>query len=90
MAVLATKTNTTTHKLTRNRKPQISTIKQPLEPESYYTIREISDRTSPFYTTSPATVFRALKAGKLKANYVGRKVLLKGSSLKEWIEGGVQ
>jgi hypothetical protein len=90
MTALAPKTNTDRRGITRKRTPQINPLKRALDPETYYTIREISDRTSPFYTASSATVFRALKSGKLKANYVGRKVLLKGSALKIWIEGGAQ
>jgi hypothetical protein len=87
MTELISNTNTT-RKITRRRLPQISQDKKPLDPETFYTIREISDRTSPYHTASPATIFRALKAGDLKANYVGRKVLLKGAALKAWIEGG--
>ncbi|MBI1763111.1 MAG: hypothetical protein HYR56_16915 [Acidobacteria bacterium] len=79
-----------TRNITRVRKPQINTDKQPLNPDTYYTIRELTDRTSPHYTVSPATIFRALKSGALVANYVGRKVLLKGAAVKNWIEGGGQ
>lgn len=88
MTALATKTNTGPRKIKRNRPTKINPNKRPFEPEAWYSIREISDPGSPFYTASPATVFRALNSGALKANYVGRKVLLKGSAIRAWIEGG--
>jgi hypothetical protein len=87
MTALAVKTNTGPRKIKRNRPTTINPNKRPLEPEAWYTIREVSSRDSPYYTASPATIFRALSAGDLKANYVGRKVLLKGSSIRDWIEG---
>lgn len=79
--------NLRARKTKRARQPQISSYKQPLNSEIYYTIQEVTDRNSPHHIASSATIFRALKSGALKANYVGRKVLLKGAALKAWIEG---
>jgi len=74
-------------KFTRTGTPQIAQEKQPIVADAYYTIREITDLRSPWYVASASTIFRALRRGDLKANYLGRKTLLKGSSIHAWLEG---
>ena len=75
-----------TTKLTkRSRVPHVSTVKLPLQAETYYTPRELTDKSSPFYQFSQATLFRYLP--QLNPRYVGRKLLIKGSSLLALIEG---
>lgn len=87
MASLATQPSRTKQKITRRRQPQIAREKRPIEADAYYTIPELTLPSSPYWTCSASTIFRALKDGNLKANYVGRKVLLKGSSVHAWLAG---
>ncbi|MCI0339062.1 MAG: hypothetical protein L0226_15935 [Acidobacteria bacterium] len=74
-------------KRTKNRTPQIAHDKKPIQHDAYYTIREITDKTSPYWLCSAYLVFKALREGALKADYLNRKVLLKGSSIHAWIQG---
>lgn len=74
-------------KITRRRTVQIVKEKRPLNPDVFYTYTEISHSDSPHKVTSPAALYRALKAGKLKPKRGSGKPLLKGSDLIAWIEG---
>lgn len=85
MALIAKQPSRTEQKITRNRQPQIALEKRAIEADAYYTIPELTSPQSPYRTCSASTVFRALKDGSLKANYVGRKVLLKGSAIHAWL-----
>lgn len=87
MALAATQPSRTKRKITRNRQPQIALEKRAIEADAYYTIPELTLSSSPYWTCSASTIFRALKDGSLKANYVGRKVLLKGSAIHDWLSG---
>jgi hypothetical protein len=74
-------------KHTRKREPKIVTDRKPIEADAYYTVREITDKQSPFYVASASTIFRALRGGDLVPNYLGRAVRLKGSSIHDWLRG---
>jgi hypothetical protein len=57
--------------------------------DAYYSISDISNQESPYYVASPATIFRALRDKKLRASRgAGRKTLVKGSAIHEWLKGG--
>ena len=85
MAVVAVQKQKNRSKITRNRLPAITPIKQPLHPEIFYTMRELSDRQSPHCVASAATIYRAIDKKLLTPNYVGRAVLIKGESVLKWI-----
>jgi len=76
-----------TKKLTRHRTTQIVRQKQPIETNAYYTITELTSDQSPYRICSQSTIFRALRDEDLIANYVGRKVLFKGSAVHDWLAG---
>lgn len=61
--------------------------RKPIEPNAYYSIRELSDKTSPYYVVSASTIFRALRAGTLKANYIGRAVRIRGAAIHAMFDG---
>lgn len=77
-------------KITRayNHTPHIVFEKKPIEADAYYTIRELTDKSSPFWICSPTSIFNALRTGSLKPNYLNRKVLIKGSAVHDWLQGG--
>jgi hypothetical protein len=54
---------------------------------AYYEIRQITDRESPFYIASHATIFRALRRGDLIASKAGRRTLLLGENIHRWLSG---
>lgn len=62
--------------------------KLPIDPNCYYTIADISDRKSPRYIASAATIFRAFRGGTLVPSKIGRKTLLRGEAIHKWLEGG--
>lgn len=76
---------------TNRRAAHAPTERRPIEVGSFYSIREITDKQSPWYVASPSTIFRALREGRLAANYLGRAVRLKGSAILALLgeEGGV-
>lgn len=74
-------------KFTRDRITPISGDKKPIEADAYYSIREVTDRRSPFYLCSPSTIFKALRDETLKASYINRKVLIRGSAIHAWLNG---
>lgn len=84
----APETKRNSRRVSRARKPHVSATKQPLNNETYYTARELTDKASAFYQFSPATLFRNLS--KLDPKYVGRKLLIRGESVLALIEGRVQ
>lgn len=61
--------------------------KAPLLHDVYYSIAELSNRQSPYRVASQATIFRAMRDGKLVPNRIGRKTLIKGSKIHKWLEG---
>jgi hypothetical protein len=77
-----------TKKITRayHHTPHIVFEKKPIEADAYYTIRELTDKSSPFWICSPTSIFNALRTGALKPSYINRKVLLKGSAVHDWIQ----
>lgn len=87
MAELATSANGQSRTLTRRRRVQIVREKRPLDPNVFYTYTEVSHDDSPHKVVSPATLYRALKSGKLRPKRGSGKPLLKGSDLIAWIEG---
>jgi hypothetical protein len=76
-----------TPKLTRSRTTRIVHDRKPIDSDAYYTIREVTDKESPFYVASASTIFRALRSGDLIPNYLGRAVRLKGSAIHAWLRG---
>ena len=74
-------------KITRRRKPQIAREKRPIEGDAYYTVTELTNGNSPYWICSASTIFRAMREGDLKPNYVGRKPLFRGVAIHTWIEG---
>lgn len=75
-------------KISRRRRVQIVRDKCPLNSEIFYTYTEISHPDSPYKITSPATLYRAIKDGKLRPKRGSGKPLLKGADLIAWVEGG--
>lgn len=74
-------------KITRRRNQQIAREKRPIEGDAYYTIAELTSGKSPYWICSASTIFRAMREGDLKANYIGRKPLFRGATIHNWIEG---
>lgn len=78
--------------LTKKTKPKrkssrpLAVERRPIDPAAFYTIRDITDKSSPWYLASPRTIFRALREGRLTANYLGRAVRLKGSAILALLE----
>jgi hypothetical protein len=72
-------------KITRSRATQAASERKPIDPAAFYSIRDITNRSSPYYLASDSTVFRALRSGDLKPNYLGRAVRLKGSAILDWL-----
>jgi hypothetical protein len=64
----------------------------PIDPGAFYSVADISRKDSPYYLCSQSKVFKALRRKDLKANYLNRRILLKGSAILAWIsgEGGEQ
>ena len=61
--------------------------KRQIEENAFYSIAELTKPDSPYRICPPSTVFRALANESLKANYAGRKVLIKGSAVHAWLAG---
>ena len=67
---------------------QLRTI-QPIEDKAAYSKRDAGKITG----TSESTIHRAIKARRLKAAFVGRRVVIRGAELLRWLqacEGGVR
>jgi hypothetical protein len=85
--VLIVAEKTKKHTRAYDHTPHIVFEKKPIEDDAYYTIRELTDKASPYWICSQSTIFSALRSGTLKPNYLNRKVLIKGSAIHDWIQG---
>jgi hypothetical protein len=71
--------------MTENRSPRIITP-TPLDPDKYYTIRELTTKDSPYYQCCPATFFRNYRNNQIEVKHVGRSVIVQGRAITAWIE----
>lgn len=56
--------------------------KQPIQEKAAYSKREAGQISG----TSESTIHRAIKARRLKAAFIGRRVVIRGSELLRWME----
>lgn len=56
--------------------------KQPIIEKAAYTKREAGELSG----TSESTIHRAIKKGQLKAAFIGRRVVIRGAALLQWLQ----
>jgi hypothetical protein len=66
--------------------PEQIPIKPSINPDAFYTYQELEELKLGKYLKFR----RAIIAGKLKAHYAGRNVLVKGEDLLSYLRGGAQ
>jgi hypothetical protein len=66
--------------------PEQNPIKPGINPDAFYTYQELEALKLGKYLKFR----RAIIAGKLKAHYAGRNVLVKGEDLLSYLKGGVR
>ena len=66
--------------------PEQIPIKPSINPDAFYTYQELEELKIGKYLKFR----RAILAGKLKAHYAGRNVLVKGGDLLLYLRGGVR